>query len=109
EESDEELPIEKQNFKLKEKSDGDFDKEELDRVRQKFNEKILSKQDKKKAIQLNIDDDDDNNEEDISSSKSNENIKFEIERLKKELKQSKKSSIPSKSLEDIVQEETERK
>ncbi|CAF0980497.1 unnamed protein product [Rotaria sordida] len=107
EESDEELPIEKQNFKLKEKSDGDFDKEELDRVRQKFNEKRLSKQDKKKAIQLNIDDDDDDNQEDISSSKSNENVKFEIERLKKELKQSKKSSIPSKSSEDIVQEETE--
>ncbi|CAF5009234.1 unnamed protein product [Rotaria sp. Silwood1] len=48
EESDEELPIEKQNFKIKEKSDADFDKEELDRVRQKFNAKKLAQQEKNK-------------------------------------------------------------
>ncbi|CAF5100621.1 unnamed protein product, partial [Rotaria sp. Silwood1] len=69
EESDEELPIEKQNFKIKEKSDADFDKEELDRVRQKFNAKKLAQQEKKKTLQLDIDDDDDN-QKDISSTKS---------------------------------------
>ncbi|CAF2744604.1 unnamed protein product, partial [Rotaria sp. Silwood2] len=37
----------------------------------------------------------------------NENVKLEIERLKKELKQSKKSSILVKPSEDTVQEETE--
>ncbi|CAF1433649.1 unnamed protein product, partial [Rotaria sp. Silwood1] len=64
EESDEELPIEKQNFKIKEKSDPDFDKEELDRVRQKFNVKKLAQQEKKKkTLQLGIDDDDDNQKE----------------------------------------------
>ncbi|CAF1534818.1 unnamed protein product, partial [Rotaria sp. Silwood1] len=108
EESDEELPIEKQNFKIKEKSDADFDKEELDRVRQKFNAKKLAQQEKKKTLQLDIDDDDDN-QKDISTTKSNENVKLEIERLKKELKQTKKSSSAStpKSSENVVQEETE--
>ncbi|CAF4180743.1 unnamed protein product [Rotaria sp. Silwood2] len=105
EESDEELPVEKQNSKIKEKSDADFDKEELDRVRKKFNEKKIAKQEKKKAVQLDVDEDED--QKDISSSRSSENIKFEIERLKKELKQSKKSSVPSNLAEDIVQEETE--
>ncbi|CAF1431268.1 unnamed protein product [Rotaria sp. Silwood1] len=109
EESDEELPIEKQNFKIKEKSDADFDKEELDRVRQKFNAKKLAQQEKKKSLQLDIDDDDDNNQKDISTTKSNDNVKLEIERLKKELKQTKKSSSASttKSSENVVQEETE--
>ncbi|CAF5129633.1 unnamed protein product, partial [Rotaria sp. Silwood1] len=61
EESDEELPIEKQNFKIIEKSDADFDKEELDRF----------------------------------CFDRNENVKLEIERLKKGLKQTKKSSSAS--------------
>jgi hypothetical protein len=39
----------------------------------------------------------------------NDNVKLEIERLKKELKQSKKTSVPVKSSEDVIQEETERK
>jgi hypothetical protein len=38
----------------------------------------------------------------------NDNVKLEIERLKKELKQSKKASVLIKSSEDIVPEETER-
>ncbi|CAF1483524.1 unnamed protein product [Rotaria sp. Silwood1] len=107
-ENNEELPIEKQNFKIKEKSDADFDKEELDRVRQKFNAKKLAQQEKKKTLQLDIDDDDDN-QKDISTTKSNENVKLEIERLKKELKQTKKSSSAStpKSSENVVQVETE--
>jgi len=39
----------------------------------------------------------------------NDNVKLEIERLKKELKQSKKTSVPVKSSEEIIEEETERK
>ncbi len=39
----------------------------------------------------------------------NEDVKLEIERLKKELKQMKKPSTSVKSLEDAVQEEKERK
>ena len=35
----------------------------------------------------------------------NENVKLEIERLKKELKQSKKSTISEKASEDIVEED----
>ncbi|CAF1458766.1 unnamed protein product [Rotaria sp. Silwood1] len=46
-----------------EESDADFDKEELDRVRQKFNAKKLAQQEKKKTLQLDIDDDDDNQKE----------------------------------------------
>ncbi len=70
EESDEELPIEKQNSKPKEKSDADFDQEELDRVRQKFNAKKLAKQEKKKAPVVDVHDDDDNDQQNSSSSKS---------------------------------------
>jgi peptidyl-prolyl cis-trans isomerase SDCCAG10 len=105
EESDEELPIEKDIPKPKEKSDADFDQEELDRVRQKFNAKKLAKQDKKKVLALDIDDDEEQNSS--TTSKSNDNVKLEIERLKKELKQSKKASVLIKSSEDIVPEETE--
>jgi hypothetical protein len=61
EQSDEELPIEKEHSKPTEKSDADFDKEELDRVRQKFNAKKLAKDDKKKAHVLDDDDDQQNN------------------------------------------------
>ena len=57
EQSDEELPIEKQNSAPKAKTDEDFDREELDRVRQKFNAKKLAKQEKRKAPTLDIDDD----------------------------------------------------
>jgi peptidyl-prolyl cis-trans isomerase SDCCAG10 len=96
EQSDEELPIEKEHSKPKEKSDADYDKEELDRVRQKFNAKRLAKDEKKKAPVLDVD----------QSSTSNDNIKLEIERLKKELKQSKKTSAPIQSFDD-VSEETE--
>ena len=39
----------------------------------------------------------------------NENVKLEIERLKKELKQSKKPTISEKASEDIVEEDSERK
>lgn len=56
-ESDEELPIEKQTSKILEKSDADLDREELERVRQKFNAKKLTKTDKKKAPVLDADDD----------------------------------------------------
>ncbi len=55
EQSDEELPIEKEHSKPKEKSDADYDKEELDRVRQKFNAKRLAKDEKKKAPVLDVD------------------------------------------------------
>jgi len=68
EQSDEELPIEKEIAKPQEKSDADFDKEELDRVRQKFNAKKVAKQEKKKAPVLDVDDEDD--QEMTSSSKS---------------------------------------
>jgi len=37
-----------------------------------------------------------------------EDIRLEIERLKKELKQSKKTSVPIKSSEVVIEEETER-
>ncbi|CAF4057610.1 unnamed protein product, partial [Rotaria sp. Silwood1] len=84
-----------------EESDADFDKEELDRVRQKFNAKKLAQQEKKKTFQLDIDDDDDN-QKDISTTKSNENVKLEIERLKKELKQTKKSSLSSSIICDLA-------
>lgn len=57
-ESDEELPIEKQTVKPEEKSDADLDREELERVRQKFQAKKLAKTDKKKAPALDVDDDD---------------------------------------------------
>lgn len=53
EQSDEELPIEKQTSKIQEKSDAQFDREQLDRVRQK-----LVKQDKKKPVVLDADDED---------------------------------------------------
>ncbi|CAF0908203.1 unnamed protein product [Adineta steineri] len=105
EESDEELPIEKQMSKPEGKSDADYDKEELDRVRQKFQSKKLALQEKKKAPRLDVDDDeDDNDNQQTTSSKSNENVKLEIERLKKELKQMKK---PSSTSENTVQEEEE--
>ncbi len=68
EESDEELPIEKDIPKPKEKSDADFDQEELDRVRQKFNAKKLAKQDKKKVLALDIDDDEEQNSSTTSKS-----------------------------------------
>jgi len=69
-------------------------------------QKKLAKQEKKKAPVLDVDDDED--QQNISTtSKSNENIKLEIERLKKELKQPKKTSVPIKSPEDIIPEETE--
>ncbi|CAF3647970.1 unnamed protein product [Rotaria socialis] len=103
--NDEELSIKKQQSKPKEKTDEDFDKEELDRVGQRFNAKTLSKQEKRKSVVLDADDDDNNNnQQDISSSKSNENIKFEIERFKKV---SKKSSIRVEPSEDTVKEEKE--
>lgn len=70
EESDEELPIEKQTSKPKEKTDEDFDKEELDRVRQKFNAKKLAMQEKKKVPVLDADDDEDGDQQMTSSSKS---------------------------------------
>ncbi|CAF4569522.1 unnamed protein product, partial [Rotaria magnacalcarata] len=57
EQSDEELPIEKEHPKVAEKSDANFDKEELDRVRRKFNEKKLTKVDKKKPVKLDAEDD----------------------------------------------------
>lgn len=61
EQSDEELPMEKQTSKPEEKSDADLDKEELNRVRQKFEAKRLAKQGKKKATALDVDDDDEQN------------------------------------------------
>ncbi|CAF4949070.1 unnamed protein product, partial [Rotaria socialis] len=106
EQSDEELPIEKENPKVAEKSDANFDKEELDRVRRKFNEKKLTKNDKKKPVKLDAEDDEDDDEKDISSSKP-DNIKLEIEQLKKELKQSKKASTSTKQSDESVPEETE--
>ncbi|CAF4411647.1 unnamed protein product, partial [Adineta steineri] len=87
------------------KSDAEYDKEELDGVRQKFQSKKLALQEKKKAPRLDVDDDeDDNDNQPTTSSKSNENVKVEIGRLKKELKQMKK---PSSSTENTVQEEEE--
>ena len=65
-ESDDELPVEKQSFKPpqpSEKSDADLDREELERVRQKFNAKKLAKTDKKKAPVLDADDDDDEDQQ----------------------------------------------
>ncbi|CAF0770807.1 unnamed protein product [Rotaria sp. Silwood1] len=105
EQSDKELPIKKQTLKAKEKNDEDFDKEGLDPIQQRFNEKKLAKQKKKKQVVLDADDDD--NQQEISSSKFNENVKLKIERLEKQLKKLKKSSIRIKSSEDIVQEGTE--
>ncbi|UJR31546.1 hypothetical protein I4U23_019034 [Adineta vaga] len=108
EQSDEELPIEKNTSKPKQKNDDDYDKEELDRVRQKFNAKKLAVQEKKKAPALDADDDEDEEDQSMSSkSKSNENVKKEIERLKKELKQMKKSSVVDKSSEDTDRQEKE--
>ncbi|CAF0779960.1 unnamed protein product [Rotaria sp. Silwood1] len=107
EQSDKELPIKKQTLKAKEKNDEDFDKEGLDPIQQRFNEKKLAKQKKKKQVVLDADDDDDDNQQEISSSKFNENVKLKIERLEKQLKRLKKSSIRIKSSEDIVQEGTE--
>ncbi|CAF1302809.1 unnamed protein product [Rotaria magnacalcarata] len=106
EQSDEELPIEKEHPKVAEKSDANFDKEELDRVRRKFNEKKLTKVDKKKPVKLDAEDDEHDDEKDISSSKPDD-VKLEIERLKKELKQSKKASTSTKQSEESVPEETE--
>jgi len=52
------LPIEKQISKTQEKSDAQFDREQLDRVRQK-----LAKQDKKKPVVLDADDDEDEDQQ----------------------------------------------
>ena len=68
ERNDEELPNKKQESKFKEKSDADLDREEIDRIRKKFNEKKLSRQENKKASLLDVDDD--NDQQDISMSKS---------------------------------------
>ena len=46
---DEELPDEEPTSEPVEKSDADFDREELDRVRQRFNTKKAATQVKKKA------------------------------------------------------------
>lgn len=100
EQSDEELPIEKQTTKTNEQSDADFDKEQLDRVRQKFEAKKLAKQEKKKAPVLDVDDD-----EDQQTNAKSSNVKDEIERLKKELKQGKKGSTPA--TKETVSEEPE--
>src|SRR5689334_9077841 len=54
EQSDKELPIEKQNLKANEKTDEDFDKEELDSIQQRFNKKDLPKQKKKKQPKSKI-------------------------------------------------------
>ena len=69
-ESDEELPIEKQTIEPEEKSDADLDREELERVRQKFQAKKLAKNDKKKALALDVDDEDDEQGKDPSAPKS---------------------------------------
>ncbi|CAF1347879.1 unnamed protein product [Rotaria sp. Silwood1] len=55
-ESDEELPIEKQNFKIKEKSDADFDKEELDKtldLLERFRVKVHTANDEQISEPLN--------------------------------------------------------
>ena len=49
--------------KTHEKSDADLDKEELDRVRQRFNAKKVSLQDKKKSTKLDMDDDEEEEEQ----------------------------------------------
>jgi len=84
--------------KVEEKSDADLDKEELDRVRQRFNAKKMTMQDKNKPTKLDMDDDE---EEEQTPAKPTESVKEEIERLKRELKRSKKSTTTNESTRDI--------
>ena len=125
---DDEKPIQgdvvekKSKSNVVEKSDADLDREELERIRQRFNAKKMAIPEKKKATKLDMDDDEEEEEE--SSAKpyaqrlltenvfyvdysSTETVKEEIERLKRELKRSKKGSSSTKSTNDIDNDDSE--
>jgi hypothetical protein len=62
--------IEPKTSLVTEKSDADLDREELDRVRQRFNSKKVALNEKKKRTKLDVDDDDNDEQSNLSTKKT---------------------------------------